>query len=379
MTPLGGDHGAALRGGAAQAPGLRLPVEQRALRGRDVDHQPEGGGGGLEQVEPVARAAAGVGAQQVDQAVADQEAVVAPRVPRQVAGVQEFPGQGEQGGVVGADLDDRARAVGADQCREPGGAGRVEQGAEEPPAQGAGLAEEVGARGAGRDGQALQAGIVEPGEAETGVGPGHRDLPGLALGVGDGERALVRGQDEDQVAPQDQAAAVGERQPGRVADDPQQCIGGACGIAVGGVDRQGGGQDSGEAHRVDAQRQQAPERAVTGHVAGPFLLHPGPLGGVLGDDQGQIPAPLQGVAQADDDVVARADVLAVEEDAQPQGLKPLGKRQDPGLVWRGVREEEVILAARRTVSGLVPVLGWGLGFRHGPLPRAWMVTGRLEH
>ena len=100
----------------------------------------------------------GSGAHQVDQPRAYQELVVV---------MQELPGQGEQQGIVAADLDDRSRAVAAEELLQLLSVGRIEQGREQLLTQGAGMAEQLCARHRLGDGDLMQLGEAEVGDTEV--------------------------------------------------------------------------------------------------------------------------------------------------------------------------------------------------------------------
>jgi hypothetical protein len=277
---------------------------------------------------------------------------------------EQLPGQGEQPGVVAADLDDWPRAVGADELLQSLCIGRIEQGGEQQLPQGTGVAKQLGALRPFGDGLPVQRGEAEVGDAEAPVlGPGQGDLPRFAARGHHPQLRVGARQGEHQVAPQHQAPGIVRAQGGGIADHPEQGRGGPLGIPVGGVDGLGGLEDEGRIHRIDPHRQQAPEGAVAGHPAGPRLHDPGAAGRVVGEQEHQVAAVCQGIVQADDPVVARIDCQGVHEDPQPQGGEPVGEGEEPGLVRGGVGEKEVVFTVGRAALGDGPGGSWGV--RHG--------------
>ena len=74
-------------------------------------------------------------------------------------------------------------------------------------------------------------------------------------------------------------------------------------------------QDEGERDRIERDRQQAPKGAVAGHIACPFLQHPGATRSVLREHEHQIPTAFERIAQANDPILARVDRKRIDKDS----------------------------------------------------------------
>ena len=202
---------------------------------------------------------------------------------------------------------------------------------------------------------------AEEGDAEAVVlGPGLSHVAAPAVGVGDVPMVFGLLEDEGEVLADEELASVAFGQFAGSADDPDQFLGDAGHVSMGGVDSVDGLEERRRIGRFKEDGDDAVHRPVLGHVGGPFLLDPFAGQRTGADDERQEAAVAHACVECDDEVLSRLQVAFVEERGKTFAHERRLEFLHPRFVGRGMGEEQVVAAT--------------LFCRHPTFPTAWVVS-----